>query len=105
MMVSSIAIGAGIDFSVHITERVRDELKEKNALDAIKTAISRKSPSLVEATLALVGGGIPIFLMEYEMISQFILLVLLMLVFACVASLLGLAALYSWKNGKWLEKL
>jgi len=105
IMVSSIAIGAGIDFSVHITERLREELKTKKPLDAIKTAISRKSPSLVEATLALIGGGIPIFLMEYEMISQFILLVLLMLVFACIASLLGLAAIYSWKNGKWLEKL
>ncbi len=105
IMVSSVAIGAGIDFSVHITERVRDELKDrrKTALEAVKTAISAKSPSLVEATIALVAGGIPIILMEYEMITQFITLVLIMLVFACVASLLGLAALYSIKNGKWLE--
>ncbi|MEA2054751.1 MAG: MMPL family transporter [Candidatus Thermoplasmatota archaeon] len=103
IMVSSVAIGAGIDFSVHITERVRDELKNKTALEAIKTAISTKSPSLVEATIALIAGGIPIFLMEYEMITQFIILVLMMLVFACVASLLGLAAIYSIKNGKWLE--
>ncbi len=105
IMVASIAIGAGIDFSVHITERVRDELKEKRGLEAIKTAIARKSPSLVEATLAVIGGGIPIFLMEYEMISQFILLVLLMLVFACVSSILALTVFYSWKNGKWLENL
>jgi len=105
VMVSSIAIGAGIDFSVHITERVRDELKDKQktALEAVKTAITTKSPSLIEATVALIAGGIPIVLMEYEMITQFIVLVLIMLVFACVASLLGLAALYSIRNGKWLE--
>jgi len=105
IMVSSIAIGAGIDFSVHITERVRDELKDKQktALEAVKTAITTKSPSLIEATVALIAGGIPIVLMEYEMITQFIVLVLIMLVFACVASLLGLAALYSIRNGKWLE--
>jgi len=77
--------------------------RRKTALEAVKTAISAKSPSLVEATIALVAGGIPIILMEYEMITQFITLVLIMLVFACVASLLGLAALYSIKNGKWLE--
>ncbi len=106
IMVSSVAIGAGIDFSVHITERVRDELKDrrKTALEAVKTAISAKSPSLVEATIALIAGGVPIILMEYEMITQFIVLVLLMLVFACVAALLGLAAIYSYKNGEWLEK-
>jgi hypothetical protein len=39
------------------------------------------------------------------MISQFILLVLVMLVFACVASILALTALYSWKKGAWLEHL
>jgi len=104
IMVSSVAIGAGIDFSVHITERLRDELKTKPALDAIKTAIYKKSPSLVESTVALIAGGIPIILMEYEMITQFIVLVLLMLVFACVASLLGLAAIYSVQNGQWLER-
>lgn len=104
IMVSSVAIGAGIDFSVHITERLRDELKTKPALDAIKTAIYKKSPSLIEATVALIAGGIPIVLMEYEMITQFIVLVLLMLVFACVASLLGLAAIYSVQNGQWLER-
>jgi len=106
IMVSSVAIGAGIDFSVHITERVRDELKDQRttALEAVKTAIAAKSPSLVEATIALIAGGIPIILMEYEMITQFIVLVLLMLVFACISALLGLAAIYSYKNGEWLEK-
>ena len=104
IMVSSVAIGAGIDFSVHITERLRDELKTKPALDAIKTAIYKKSPSLIEATVALIAGGIPIVLMEYEMITQFIILVLLMLVFACVSSLLGLAAIYSLQNGQWLDR-
>ncbi len=102
--VSSIAIGVGIDFAVHITERVREEIKEKSGLKAIKIALSRKSPSLAEATIALIGGGIPIFLMEYEMISQFILLVLFMLAFACIISILSLASIYSAKNGKLLEK-
>lgn len=106
IMVSSVAIGAGIDFSVHITERVRDELKDrrKTSLEAVKTAIAAKSPSLVEATVALIAGGIPIIFMEYEMITQFIVLVLMMLVFACISALLGLAAIYSYKNGEWLEK-
>ena len=104
IMVSSVAIGAGIDFSVHITERVRDELEEQSPLAAIKTAIARKSPPLLETTLALIAGGIPIALMEYELVTQFIILVLVMLVFACIASLLGLAAIYSYKKGTWLER-
>lgn len=101
--VSSIAIGVGIDFSVHITERVMEEIKTKKGLQAIKIALTRKSPSLVEATIALVGGGIPIFLMEYEMITQFIVLVLFMLSFACLGSILTLASVYSAKNGKIVE--
>ena len=101
--VSSIAIGVGIDFSVHITERVMEEIKEKSGLASIKTALTRKSLPLVEATLSLVGGGIPIFLMEYEMITQFIVLVLFMLLFACIGSILTLASIYSAKNGKIVE--
>lgn len=103
--VSSIAIGVGIDFAVHITERVREEITRRSGLQAIKVTLSRKSPSLAEATIALIGGGIPIFLMEYEMISQFIALVLFMLVFACISAILSLAAIYAWKNGKLLEKM
>ncbi len=104
IMVSSVAIGAGIDFSVHITERLRDELKQRSPLEAVKVAIARKSPPLLETTLALIAGGIPVALMEYELVTQFIVLVLLMLVFACIAALLGLAAIYAYKNGAWLER-
>ena len=103
IMVSSIAIGVGIDFAVHITERVMEEVKEKSGLQAIKIALSRKSPSLAEATIALFGGGLPIFLMEYEMITQFIVLVLFMLGFACLGSILTLASIYSAKSGKIIE--
>jgi len=103
--VSSIAIGVGIDFAVHITERVRDEIRKRSGLQAIKMALSRKSPSLAEATIALIGGGLPIFLMEYEMISQFIMLVLVMLFFACISSILCLASIYSARNGKLLEEI
>jgi hypothetical protein len=102
--VSSIAIGVGIDFAVHITERVREEIKDKSGLKAIKIALSRKSPSLAEATIALIGGSIPIFLMEYEMISQFIILILFMLAFACISAILCLASIYSARNGKLLEE-
>jgi len=105
MTVSSIAIGVGIDFAVHITERVREEVKRVSGLKAIKIALSRKSPSLAEATIALIGGSIPIFLMEYEMITQFIILILFMLVFACISSILSLASVYSAGNGKLIEKI
>jgi predicted RND superfamily exporter protein len=104
MTVSSIAIGVGIDFAVHITERVREEIKHVSGLKAIKIALSRKTPSLAEATIALVGGSIPIFLMEYEMINQFIILVLFMLAFACIASILCLASVYSARHGTILER-
>ena len=104
IMVSSVAIGAGIDFSVHITQRVRDELQEKSALEAIKIAVSKKSIPLIESTLALVVGCIPVLLMDYQLITQFILITLAVLDFSCIAALFGLSSLYSIKEGKWLEK-
>jgi len=101
--VASIAIGSGIDFACHITERVMDEVKSKSGLQAIKAALAKKTPSLVEATIALVAGGMPILLMEYKMISQFIILVLSMLVLACIASIFTLASFYSLRDGKLIE--
>jgi hypothetical protein len=80
-----------------------EEIKEKSGLAAIKIALARKSPSLAEATIALVGGGIPIFLMEYEMITQFIVLALFMLAFACIGSILTLASIYAARGGKIVE--
>ena len=104
MTVSSVVIGVGIDFSVHLTERVREEVKRHSGLKAIKVALARKSSSLAEATVTLIFGSLPIFLMEYEMISQFIVLILFMLVFACLAAILALAALYSLRNGTMVEQ-
>ena len=102
--VVSLGIGVGIDFAVHITERVREEIESKSGLQSIKIALTRKTPSLAEATIALIGGGIPIVLMEYEMITQFIILALFMLTVACIGSILTLASIYSLKNGKIIEK-
>ena len=105
IMVSSVVIGVGIDFCVHITQRVRDELGEgKSGIEAVKTAVAKKSPSLIEATVALIAGSIPIFFIKMEMMRQFIFIILLLLSFACIVAIFVLPSAYSIKNGKWLEK-
>ncbi len=105
IMVSSVVIGVGIDFCVHITQRVRDELGEgKSGIEAVKTAVAKKSPSLIEATVALIAGSIPIVFIKMEMMRQFIFIILLLLSFACIVSIFVLPSAYSIKNGKWLEK-
>ncbi len=40
MMVASVAIGAGIDYTIHFINRYKDELKKNNRIDAMKNTMT-----------------------------------------------------------------
>jgi len=47
MMVASIAIGAGIDYTIHFISRYKNELKSKERTDALKTTLTGTGRAII----------------------------------------------------------
>jgi hypothetical protein len=93
--IASIVIGTGIDFGVHITERIKEEVKlGKSGSAASQIAVMTTGQSLFEAIVAVILALLPIYLLKIEMLNQFITIVILMLAIACVAAMLILPTIY-----------
>ena len=93
VMIGSILVGVGIDFSIHIANRVKEL---GGSIEAIKTSCASTGMSLFEATTVTALGltcayGIPI-----EAIRPFVTVVIILLIVAALSALLLLPAIYSF---------
>jgi len=93
VMIGSILVGVGIDFSIHIANRVKEL---GGTIDAIRTSCASTGMSLFEATTVTAAGltcayGIPI-----EAITPFVTVIIILLIIAALSSLLLLPAIYSF---------
>ncbi|PKK85179.1 MAG: hypothetical protein CVT48_06690 [Thermoplasmata archaeon HGW-Thermoplasmata-1] len=105
MMIASIVVGVGVDFGVHMTERIKDEIFEgRSGLQAVSEGISKTAPSLVEATFTMVAGIAPVFILGVDSINQFAGLTIIMLAASCGTALLILPPVYGIRYGHWLER-
>ncbi len=90
-LIGSIIIGIGVDFAIHITERIR----EKNfSLDSVRYATETSGWSFIESTTTMVMGLTAVFLINIPSIREFILLIMILLVFSAYSSLFLLTSLY-----------
>ncbi|MFW3145520.1 MAG: efflux RND transporter permease subunit [Thermoplasmatota archaeon] len=90
-LIGSIIIGIGVDFSIHITERVR----EKNfTMDGVMYAADTSGWSFIEATVTMVMGLTAVFLVNIPSIREFILLVMILLVFSAYSAIFILTSAY-----------
>ncbi|MDG6219133.1 MAG: MMPL family transporter, partial [Candidatus Thermoplasmatota archaeon] len=99
--IASIMIGIGIDYGVHITQRVREEMdnglsKEK----ATKIAIERTGLSLTEAALTTVAGIGAMFFVNIPALQEFAVVIIVMTVLSCAGAVLILPAVYGFKYKK-----
>ena len=93
VMIGSILVGVGIDFSIHIANRVKEL---GGSIEAIRTSCASTGMSLFEATTVTAAGltcayGIPI-----EAIQPFVTVVIILLIVAALSALLLLPAIYSF---------
>ena len=93
VMIGSILVGVGIDFSIHIANRVKEL---GGSIEAIRTACASTGMSLFEATTVTAAGltcayGIPI-----EAITPFVTVIIILLIIAALSSLLLLPAIFSF---------
>ncbi|MGE4413391.1 MAG: RND family transporter [Candidatus Caldatribacteriota bacterium] len=104
MMVASIAIGAGIDYTIHFINRCKQELaKNKELLVAIKITLTSTGRAIAFNSLSVAAGAFVLTLSEIKMISEFAGLIGWVMLISVVYTLLLLPLLLKYtkfKEGK-----
>lgn len=90
-LIGSIIIGIGVDFSIHITERVREK---GLTLDAAKYAADTSGWSFIESTTTMIMGLTAVFLVNIPSIREFILLIMILLAFSAYSAIFLLTSIY-----------
>ena len=93
VMIGSILVGVGIDFSIHIANRVKEL---GGSLDAIRTACASTGMSLFEATTVTAAGLTCAYGITIDAIAPFVTVIIILLVVAALSALLLLPAIYSF---------
>ena len=93
--IASIMVGIGIDYGVHITHRLREELEKGLTKDeAIATAIEKTGISLVEAALTTIAGMASIYFIGIPALSEFVTVVIFMTGVSVIAAALILPTFF-----------
>ena len=93
VMIGSILVGVGIDFSIHIANRVKEL---GGSLDSIRTACASTGMSLFEATTVTAMGMTCAYKIPIDAITPFVTVIIVLLVIAALSALLLLPAIYSF---------
>ena len=93
-MIGAISIGIGIDYSIHMTERFREELKRTdNRIDAIKKTASGTGVALVASAASSIVGFAILGFAPMPMFAAYGQLTAVMIFLALIASLIVLPCL------------
>ncbi len=96
--IASIMIGIGIDYGIHITERVKEEMaKGKAKREAMEESIEKTGLSLIEAACTTIAGLASVYFVDIPAIQQFGTIVIIMTVSSLVAAVFILPIFYSLK--------
>jgi len=99
--IAAIMVGIGIDYGVHITHRFREELfKGVSRQQAVRTSIERTGLSLVEAALTTIACVASIFFINIQALHEFVIVIIFMTAFSCIAAALLMPVLYGFKSKK-----
>lgn len=93
VMIGSILVGVGVDFSIHIANRVK---KLGGSIEAIEASCASTGLSLFEATIVTAAGMTCAYLIPIPAIKPFITVIIILLVVAALSALLLLPAIYSF---------
>jgi len=92
-IIASVIVGLGIDFSIHITERVREG---NVTLASVARAVNTSGRSFTEATITMIVGLATIFIVPISSVWEFVELIITMLVFSVFGALLVLPSAYTF---------
>ncbi len=92
-MVASIAIGAGIDYTIHFINRYKLELKEYDQIKAMKVTLTGTGRAIVFNSISVAAGLFVLAFSEINMISEFAKLIGSVMLISVVYTLLLLPLL------------
>jgi len=92
VMVGSILVGVGIDFSIHIANRVKEQ---GGTMEAVKVACASTGMSLFEATTVTAAGLTCAYRIPIEALHPFVTVIIILLIVAALSALLLLPAIYA----------
>jgi predicted RND superfamily exporter protein len=97
--IAAIMVGIGIDYGVHITHRFREEIfKGASRQQAVRISIERTGLSLVEAALTTIACVASIFFINIQALHEFVIVIILMTAFSCIAAALLMPVFYGFKT-------
>jgi len=104
-LLSSISIGLGVDFTIHVFWRVRSELSLGVGYPAaFQTAIRTTGRGITINALSVMLGFSVLFLSAFPLIKSFALLIILSLLFCLVSALMLIPAICIIFKPKFLNK-
>ena len=71
MLVASVAIGAGIDYTIHFISRYKNELKGKEKTDALKTTLTGTGRAIVFNSISIAAGVFVLSFSTIKMVAAF----------------------------------
>ena len=92
VMIGSILVGVGVDFSIHIANRVKEL---GGSLEAIKISCASTGMSLFESTTVTALGLMSAKWIPIPAVQPFVDVVIILLIIAAISALLLLPAIYS----------
>lgn len=92
VMIGSILVGVGVDFSIHIANRVKEL---GGSLDAIRIACASTGMSLTEAVTVTIAGMACAYQIPIPAITPFVTVIIVLLIVAAISALILLPAIYS----------
>ncbi len=96
--IASIIVGTGVDYGIHITQRVREGLSQgMNKEEAVKEAIEKTGLSLVEAAATTVGGLLAVYFVNVPGLQQFSIVIITMIIFSLLSAVFLMPAFYRIK--------
>ena len=92
VMIGSILVGVGIDFSIHIANRVKEN---GGTIEAVKEACSTTGMSLIEAVVVTCAGLATAFFIPIPALKPFVKVIIILLIVAASSALLLLPAIFT----------
>jgi predicted RND superfamily exporter protein len=96
-MIGSIIVGIGIDYGIHMTERIKESGEN---FKGIKNSVETSGFTFLEATATIVAGLLSIFLINIRSIQEFITMVIILLIFSMMGAMLILPSIYAWLSSE-----
>lgn len=99
VMVSSLVIGAGIDFGIHITHRFVEEWRDGGVEvdEAIRRTVGSVGKALIAAAVTTAGAFLILAFSTVDYMQRFGVITALSLTFALLSSLLILPSILAWR--------